>query len=85
MVAEATILTPYTSLVFIIAPLVYFASVVVAAAMLPNFFGTQFSFGDVFVFIGVLTLGRFFMTYRLWIRLRRLAAWADPVKFIFLF
>ena len=27
-----------------------------------NFFGTQFSFGDVFVFIGVLTLGRFFMT-----------------------
>ena len=30
--------------------------------MLPNFFGTQFSFGDVFVFIGVLTLGRFFMT-----------------------
>ena len=59
---KPTILTPYTSLVFIIAPLVYFASVVVAAAMLPNFFGTQFSFGDVFVFIGVLTLGRFFMT-----------------------
>ena len=59
---KPTILTPYTSLVFIIAPLVYFASVVVAAAMLPNFFGIQFSFGDVFVFIGVLTLGRFFMT-----------------------
>lgn len=34
---KPTILTPYTSLVFIIAPLVYFASVVVAAAMLPNF------------------------------------------------
>ena len=46
---KPTILTPYTSLVFIIAPLVYFASVVVAAAMLPNFFGIQFSFGDVFV------------------------------------
>ena len=50
---KPTILTPYTSLVFIIAPLVYFASVVVAAAMLPNFFGIQFSFGDVFVFIGL--------------------------------
>ena len=36
---------------FIIASLVYFASVVVAAAMLPNFFGTQFSFGDVFVLL----------------------------------
>lgn len=62
MVAEAYNTYALYSLVFIIAPLVYFASVVVAAAMLPNFFGTQFSFGDVFVFIGVLTLGRFFMT-----------------------
>ena len=51
---KPTILTPYTSLVFIIAPLVYFASVVVAAAMLPNFFGIQFSFGDVFVLLAVL-------------------------------
>ena len=41
MVAEAYNTYAYTSLVFIIAPLVYFASVVVAAAMLPNFFGTQ--------------------------------------------
>lgn len=58
---KPTVLTPYTSLIFIIAPLVYFASVVVAASMLPNFFGMELSFGDVFVFIGVLALGRFFM------------------------
>lgn len=70
---KPTVLTPYTSLIFIIAPLVYFASVVVAASMLPNFFGAELSFGDVFVFIGVLALGRFFMAlssldtgYRFW-------------------
>lgn len=59
MVAEAYNTYALYQSGFIIAPLVYFASVVVAAAMLPNF-GTQFSFGDIFVFIGVLTLGRFY-------------------------
>lgn len=58
---KPTVLTPYTTPLFIVAPLVYFTSIVVASAMLPNFFGAGFSFGDIFVFIGVLAIGRFFM------------------------
>lgn len=59
---KPTMLTPYTGTIFIAAPLVYFASVVVAASMLPNFWGAGPSLGDIFVFIGILTMGRFFMT-----------------------
>lgn len=59
---KPTFLTPYTSTIFLAAPCVYFASTIAAACMLPNFFGGTISFGDVFVFVYVMALGRFFMT-----------------------
>jgi formate hydrogenlyase subunit 4 len=59
---KPTFLTPYTSTIFLAAPCVYFASTIAAACMLPNFFGGTLSFGDVFVFVYVMALGRFFMT-----------------------
>ncbi len=59
---KPTFLTPYTSTIFLVAPCVYFASTIAAACMLPNFFGKAVSFGDVFVFVYVMALGRFFMT-----------------------
>lgn len=59
---KPTFLTPYTSTIFLTAPCVYFASTIAAACMLPNFFGGTLSFGDVFVFVYVMALGRFFMT-----------------------
>lgn len=59
---KPTFVTPYTSTIFLAAPCVYFASTIAAACMLPNFFGGTVSFGDVFVFVYVMALGRFFMT-----------------------
>lgn len=59
---KPTFITPYTSTIFLAAPCVYFASTIAAACMLPNFFGGTISFGDVFVFVYVMALGRFFMT-----------------------
>ena len=59
---KPTFITPYTSTIFLAAPCVYFASNIAAACMLPNFFGKAVSFGDVFVFVYVMALGRFFMT-----------------------
>lgn len=59
---KPTMLTPYTSVVFRLAPCVYFATTLAAACMLPNFFGGQAGFGDVFVFVYLFALGRFFMT-----------------------
>lgn len=59
---KPTFITPYTSTIFLVAPCVYFASTIAAACMLPNFFGKAVSFGDVFVFVYVMALGRFFMT-----------------------
>lgn len=59
---KPTFVTPYTSTIFLAAPCVYFASTIAAACMLPNFFGGTISFGDVFVFVYVMALGRFFMT-----------------------
>lgn len=59
---KPTFITPYTSTIFLAAPCVYFASTIAAACMLPNFFGGTLSFGDVFVFVYVMALGRFFMT-----------------------
>lgn len=59
---KPTFITPYTSTIFLAAPCVYFASTIAAACMLPNFFGKTVSFGDVFVFVYVMALGRFFMT-----------------------
>ena len=58
---KPTILTPYTGIIFKIAPCVYFLTTFVAAAMLPNFFGAQLGLGDVFVFVYIMALGRFFM------------------------
>lgn len=60
--SKPTFITPYTSTIFLAAPCVYFASTIAAACMLPNFFGKAVSFGDVFVFVYVMALGRFFMT-----------------------
>lgn len=59
---KPTFITPYTSTIFLAAPCVYFASTIAAACMLPNFFCKAVSFGDVFVFVYVMALGRFFMT-----------------------
>lgn len=59
---KPTFVTLYTSTIFLAAPCVYFASTIAAACMLPNFFGKAVSFGDVFVFVYVMALGRFFMT-----------------------
>lgn len=59
---KPTFVTPYTSTIFLAAPCVYFASTIAAACMLPNFFGKAVSFGDVFVFVYIMAVGRFFMT-----------------------
>lgn len=58
---KPAMLTPYTSIIFKLAPCVYFVTTLTAACMLPNFFGGQAGFGDVFVFVYLLALGRFFM------------------------
>ena len=63
---KPTILTPYTSWVFVVAPAVYFGTAVLAAAMVPGLLvslaqtGTM-SYGDAFSFVYLLALGRFFM------------------------
>ena len=59
---KPTILTPYTTTVFVAAPIVYFITCFVAAAMVPGFLSGQVSIGDAFVFVYILALGRFFMT-----------------------
>ena len=59
---KATILTPYTSVIFVLAPVVYFMTSLVAATMVPGFLTGQFSVGDAFIFVYILALGRFFMT-----------------------
>ena len=58
---KPVILTPYTGIIFKVAPCIYFITTLVAAAMLPNFFNKQMGFGDVFVFVYLMALGRFFM------------------------
>lgn len=58
---KPTMLTPNTSIVFIAAPCVYFITTLAAACMLPNFIGGKANFGDVFVFVYLFALGRFFM------------------------
>ena len=58
---KPTMLTPHTSVIFKMAPCVYFVTTLVAACMLPNFFGEQIGLGDVFVFVYLFALGRFFM------------------------
>lgn len=58
---KPVLVTPYTSLIFKLAPTIYFITTFIAAAMLPNFFDKQMGFGDVFVFVYIMALGRFFM------------------------
>ncbi len=58
---KPTMVTTYTSMVFLLAPCVYFVTTLVAAAMLPNLIGGKPNFGDVFVFVYIMALGRFFM------------------------
>lgn len=59
--SKPTMITPYTSKIFILAPCVYFVTTLVAASMLPNLLGGKPNFGDVFVFVYIMALGRFFM------------------------
>ena len=58
---KPTIITPYTSGIFRLAPCVYFVTTLIAAVMLPSFFSASAGIGDVFVFVYILALGRFFM------------------------
>lgn len=58
---KPTIITPYTSGIFRLAPCVYFVTTLIAAVMLPSFFYASAGIGDVFVFVYILALGRFFM------------------------
>lgn len=58
---KPTILTPYTSIIFVVAPAVYFITSFLAASMVPGFFAGQISISDAFIFVYILALGRFFM------------------------
>lgn len=58
---KPTILTPYTSIIFVVAPAVYFITSFLAASMVPGFLAGQISISDAFIFVYILTLGRFFM------------------------
>ncbi len=58
---KPTILTPYTSWIFLAAPCVYFVTTLAGACMLPNFFSGNMGLGDVFLFVYIFALGRFFM------------------------
>ena len=59
---KPVILTPYTSKIFIIAPVIYLAASIMAAIMVPGLIAGPISFGDAFIFVYILALGRFFMT-----------------------
>ena len=58
---KPTILTPYTSIVFVVAPAIYFVASFLAASMVPGFLAGQISISDAFIFVYILALGRFFM------------------------
>ena len=58
---KSTILTPYTSIIFVVAPAVYFITSFLAASMVPGFLAGQISISDAFIFVYILALGRFFM------------------------
>lgn len=58
---KPTILTPYTSIIFLVAPAVYFITSFLAASMVPGFLAGQISISDAFIFVYILALGRFFM------------------------
>lgn len=58
---KPTILTPYTSIIFVVAPAVYFITSFLAASMVSGFLAGQISISDAFIFVYILALGRFFM------------------------
>ena len=58
---KPTILTPYTSIIFVVAPAAYFITSFLAASMVPGFLAGQISISDAFIFVYILALGRFFM------------------------
>lgn len=58
---KPTILTPYTSIIFVVAPAVYFITSFLAASMVPGFLAGQISISDAFIFVYILALGRLFM------------------------
>ena len=58
---KPTILTPYTSIIFVVAPAVYFITSFLAASMVPGFLAGQISISDAFIFVYILALGRFCM------------------------
>lgn len=58
---KPTILTPYTSIIFVVAPAVYFITSFLAASVVPGFLTGQISISDAFIFVYILALGRFFM------------------------
>lgn len=58
---KPTILTPYISIIFVVAPAVYFITSFLAASMVPGFLAGQISISDAFIFVYILALGRFFM------------------------
>ena len=57
---KKTVITPYTGFVFMLAPFMYLLSTMLAAFLLPNMM-SNLTFGDIFVFVGLLAIGRFFM------------------------
>ena len=58
---KPTILTPYTSIIFVVAPAASFITSFLAASMVPGFLAGQISISDAFIFVYILALGRFFM------------------------
>ena len=58
---KPTTLTPYASIIFVVAPAVYFITSFLAASMVPGFLAGQISISDAFIFVYILALGRFFM------------------------
>ena len=58
---KPTIFTPHTSIIFVVAPAVYFITSFLAASMVPGFLAGQISISDAFIFVYILALGRFFM------------------------
>lgn len=57
---KRTVVTPYTGPIFLLAPFCYLFSTMLAAFLLPNML-TNLTFGDIFVFVFLLAIGRFFM------------------------
>lgn len=57
---KSTVITPHTGSIFLLAPFMYLLSTMLAAFLLPSMV-TNLTFGDIFVFVSLLAIGRFFM------------------------